>query len=273
MLAGVGLAACRAEQPPAVPAAPAAHAKVTLVRGAREAAPGATVDVGVSFAIDPGWHLYWNGRNDTGEAPKVRLDLPPGVTAGPTLWPAPERHVSGGDILDHVYQHGVTLVIPVTIPADAPQGSEIRISADCSWLVCDKVCVFEKGSAATTIKVGPPGAKAVPGEGDAAIAGARERVPRPVQGSGVEVSMTHADGSGAGGATITVPGASVLEFYPSMECAELAEPLRDTRTTGERLAVRFKASQGSEKPVLSGVLGVWKKAGGGAAYYVLNAGG
>ena len=70
---------------------PGPWAEARLITADTHFIPGRTQDVGISFDIAEGWHLYGNGASDTGYAPQIRLELPPGFTAGEILWPAPHR--------------------------------------------------------------------------------------------------------------------------------------------------------------------------------------
>ncbi len=250
------------------------HAQPCLILAVESATPGSTVDLGVRFTIEPGWHLYWNGKNDTGQAPKVNLDLPPGVTAGPMLWPAPSRHVMAGDIIDHIYETEVTLIVPLTVGKDAQADRPLAIRAECSWLVCEKVCLLERGTSEVTLRVSADGA-ARPAEANAElIEKARARVPRTLEPDteGIVVRW------GAGGVTppttlvILAKGVTALEFYPGLECADLAEPIADTRTETDHLRLRVAGSQLDSQKAVTGVLAVWKGSSGGVAYYSIHAG-
>ena len=66
------------------------------ITAAGPARPGATVPVALSFAIAPGWHLYWENPGDSGLPPAIRWNLPPGWTADPLRFPVPERKVDAG---------------------------------------------------------------------------------------------------------------------------------------------------------------------------------
>src|SRR5262245_15955955 len=79
------------------------HAKVSLVSEKRTVTRGSNFLLAVRFDLEPGWHIYWKGQNDTGYPPSVTLDLPEGFRTGEILWPVPKRLVSPGNILDHVY--------------------------------------------------------------------------------------------------------------------------------------------------------------------------
>jgi len=275
--AGVAPGRATAQEPVANPPEPSAvaHARLRLILDAAEAAPGSTVDLGVSFTIEPGWHLYWKGRNDTGEAPKVRLELPQGVTAGETLWPAPVRHVMDGGILDHIYETRVTLIVPLTIAKDAPKGSAIKIRASGSWLVCKNICVFESGDAETSLRIGAGPDRARSGEHSSTLAAARAAVPKALDPDVnlVETVFTEASGPDSDGVfELRVRGATSLEFYPELDCAELADPIADTRAEADFLRIRLVSSQDNAQKALTGVLAIWKRGATEPAYYSLSVG-
>lgn len=128
------------------------YAKPRLLCETTGAEPGKTLTLGLSFAIEPGWHLYWRGNNDSGLPISITsLKLPAGWTAGKTLWPTPKRHIAEGDILDHIYEHEVTLLIPVSVPKDAKVGSSVTIALDTDFLVCKGACI--PGSASVSLKL------------------------------------------------------------------------------------------------------------------------
>jgi thiol:disulfide interchange protein len=121
-------------------------------------APGATHHLGVVFDVIPLWHIQagaGSGDELPGTLPtELSLTLPPGWTAGDTLWP--EAHtfsVGEGDFaLQAAGYEGRTLaVIPVTIPADAAHGSH-DVSLKVSYQACDdKTCAIPTDTSATGI--------------------------------------------------------------------------------------------------------------------------
>ena len=115
--------------------------------------PGDTLILGVSFTIEKDWHLYGNAANDTGYPIHVTPKLPPGYVALDLLWPAPKRHISPGDILDHVYEERVTLLLPVVVPADARIGDRVELKAHLDWLVCRDLCLPESADVAVRLPV------------------------------------------------------------------------------------------------------------------------
>ena len=139
---------------------------------------GATNSIAVSFYIEPGWHTYWPGQNDTGFAPTIDLTLPEGWTAGEPQWPAPHRHISPGDILDHIYENTSTIIIPITIPADAQPGPA-TISADLEWLVCKEACIPGWQTVTLETSVIPQTARPRPSPQAVVFLNARARFAKP----------------------------------------------------------------------------------------------
>ncbi|MGC9159266.1 MAG: protein-disulfide reductase DsbD domain-containing protein, partial [Terracidiphilus sp.] len=89
--------------------AAAPHVRVELVAPEEDFYPGSPRnDAGFYFKLDPGWHIYWKNPGDAGEPPQVQWKLPPGVTAGPIQFPAPQR-LPLGPLMDFGYQNEVLL--------------------------------------------------------------------------------------------------------------------------------------------------------------------
>lgn len=238
----------RAPAPTPVPvkAAPAAEApRVSLTATVEPAAvaPGGVVTVAWRLAATPGWHFYWDGRNDSGFAPRQKLFLPEGWTAGPLLWPAPERLVSPGDILDHVYHDEVVLLQEITAPRDAAAGRR-ELRADWQWLVCKDSCVPGRDSLAVAVTVDPTAAAAASTASSPALAAARARLPLPLPAGLVTTTwdgaMLHIVRQGG------TPGGR-LTFMPAVDCAELADLLNDGE--GEALALHLAPPAAGNDPV------------------------
>lgn len=238
----------RAPAPAPVPeaaAAPAAETPRVALSATVEplaVAPGGAVTVAWRLAATPGWHFYWDGRNDSGFAPRQKLFLPEGWTAGPLQWPTPERLVSPGDILDHVYHDEVVLLQEVTLPRDAAAGRrELRV--DWQWLTCKESCVPGRDSLTVAIAVDPTAAAAPPPTSPA-LAAARARLPLPLPAGLVTATWD--------GAVLRIarqggtPGGR-LTFMPAVDCAELADLLNDGE--GEALALHLSSPAAGREPV------------------------
>ncbi len=115
--------------------------EVSLVPMHRWAAPGSTAIVAVRQDIKPGWHTYWRNPGDSGGATELTWSLPPGVSAGPILWPLPERQPVKG-LMNYGYSRQVYLPVPIEIPASAKPGSTLPLSVTVLSMVCsDEMCV------------------------------------------------------------------------------------------------------------------------------------
>ncbi len=241
------------------------HARARLLADPAAAVPGDTLILGVDFTVQPEWHLYWNGRNDTGFPIQVRPRLPEGFAAGALEWPAPERHLSAGNILDHVYTDSVTLLLPVAVPAGAAGRDSVTLAADLLWLACREACLPGSASVRLTLPVAADRASAPPPPPDAAarFAEARARLPRP---------LTPADGVAVGeenGApALRADGASGLAFYPFTDSAPLAQPIAGATARGDRLAL-VPSPDAPPGSAFRGVLEV-DRPGRAPAFYVLD---
>jgi DsbC/DsbD-like thiol-disulfide interchange protein len=201
------------------------------------AAPGESVTLVWRFALADDWHLYWSGRNDSGFPPRIDLELPEGWLAGGLQWPAPERYLSAGDILDHVYFGELVLIQKIGAPADATPGGNIAIKADVQWLACREMCV--PGNTTLTLEL--PVATRVdnPEPNSASQAAARLPVPLPAQ-----ILQTKWDGATFHASS---PRAHRLTFMPTEDCGRLVDLLNDGQ--GDRLALRFKPKGETAGPV------------------------
>lgn len=220
------------------------------------AVPGGSLTLLWTFRTADGWHLYGNVRNDSGFAPRQRLELPPGWAAGPLLWPAPARHVSAGDILDHVHVGELVLLQDVQVPPDARPG-RFELAASWEWLACRDSCVPGRDTLAVAVTVADAAPPAAPA---GRLEGLRARLPRPlpvglvtVDLAGDTARIARADG-----------GAGRLVFVPALDCGELADLLHDG--AGATLSLRLLPADGRVGP-LRGLLVV---EGAGAGAYILD---
>jgi thiol:disulfide interchange protein DsbD len=207
-------------------------------------APGGTLTLLWRLLPASDWHLYWSGRNDSGFAPRVKLDLPPGWSAGPLQWPAPARLVSAGDILDHVYRGELVLLQEITAAVDAAPGRNVVLLADWQWLACRDSCVPGRDTLRVSVNV----VTIVPAKAPSpALVEACARLPRPLPPDLVSTAWDGAtlrlrrEGPAAGTAT------GRLTFMPAEDCGDLADLLHDG--VGQSLALRLIPRDGRLGPV------------------------
>jgi len=256
------------------------HARARLLSETAAIAPGRPFTLGITLDLEPGWHVYWDGANDTGYPVKVTPHLPEGFTTGDLQWPAPERLISPGDILDHVYRDHVTLFLPVEVPADLAPGTTVTLAATVEWLACHEACVPGQGEATLSLPVAEADTdlwramaeKASP-QSRARFEETRRRLPEPL---GPEAGVRwHWDSAGAAEGTTEVTvlcveadGADHLEFYPARDSAPLAAAIQDGTSDSGTLTLHLGENP-DRAPAVRGVLEVGQ--GAAARFYTLDA--
>jgi thiol:disulfide interchange protein len=102
--------------------------------------PGKPFTVGLLLRMAPGWHTYWKFSGDAGLPTELKWKLPPGWKIGEVQWPIPLKTIDPGDIQTYGYVDEVLLMQEVTPPPKI-ENSTIKLVADASWLVCEKICI------------------------------------------------------------------------------------------------------------------------------------
>lgn len=255
VLVATGTGCSRMPQAAGPPVA-AEHIRVRLVSETPELVPGATNHVAVLFELDHDWQVYAPARNDTGLPVVLRFSGPPGYRFASPLWPTPERAVSSGSILDHVYDDGTAVVVPVRVPADAVPGERVTLTARAEWLVCGESCILGEADLEIALPVGEPGAPQPASAQAAAIRRSLDRVPISLHVAPAGVRLEPEPGTW----TVQVPGATALTFYPGAACVPLADPIADAAAKGDRLRLRLEDSAGSHDRLV-GILEIEKPKG------------
>ncbi|MBS1240068.1 MAG: dsbD, partial [Proteobacteria bacterium] len=138
-------------------AASANHLAVELVAKG-PVAPGGTTELAVVMTPEKGWHGYWSNPGDAGYGMELDWSLPPGWKAGEPEYPVPQTLLISG-LMNHVFEGPYAVLVPLSVPADAVEGSTIPVTIAANWLVCTReLCVPERGTLATTVTVGSLGA-------------------------------------------------------------------------------------------------------------------
>lgn len=226
------------------------HVQARLIVAGAQVTPGAELELGLVLTVAKGWHVYWRHPGESGAAPELELTLPAGLErAGDLRWPAPTRLVIPGDMVNHVYEGEVTLLVPVRVSAEAQPGPLV-LRGRASWLVCDAdVCVGEEAPVALTLEVVPaPAADAGQDAADAErLRRARATLPRPPAQGELELAWE--------GTTLrlTVPGARELTFFPATPEAHLPRDLA-TACHAEGQALRLTWPDAARGAQVSGHL-------------------
>src|SRR5579884_1138952 len=101
---------------------------------------GKPFTVGLLLRMAPGWHTYWRFSGDAGLPTELKWNLPPGWKIGEIQWPIPLKTIDPGDIQTYGYQDEVLLMQEIT-PPQKIDGASVKLVADASWLVCEKICI------------------------------------------------------------------------------------------------------------------------------------
>src|SRR5256885_13468273 len=114
--------------------------KAELVADTKAIVPGKSFTVGLLLRMAPGWHTYWKFSGDAGLPSEIKWNLPDGWKVGDIQWPIPLKTTDPGDIQTYGYQDEVLLMQEITPPASI-NDSTVKLAADATWLVCEKICI------------------------------------------------------------------------------------------------------------------------------------
>lgn len=226
------------------------NTRVSLVSDASSVLPGAKINVGIRFQLEPGWHIYWINPGDSGEPAEIDWHLPAAWTAGPIQWPVPER-LSNPAGVDYGFQNEAILLTSLQLPKDAFAGTQV-VNADLRWLICKDMCISQKGATSLIMSVVKSGAKPND-DGAHTLAAVRAKLPKqlPTEWKANAVSN-------AGQFLLNFrPGVKVekAEFFPlEKEVIENAA-IQKLSATSTRAQLSLKKDAGAEKATtLKGVL-------------------
>jgi thiol:disulfide interchange protein DsbD len=154
------------------------HGTVELIAEKQWIVRGQSIDVGLRFQLEKGWHIYWVNPGDSGEPPSVKWELPAGLTTGAMEWPTPQR-IGSSNIVDYGYQNDVMLIVPIHADASVTAQPAARVAADVKILVCREMCIPGSAQVSLTlpIKSQPPASNAGSIE---VFAATRRSMPRPM---------------------------------------------------------------------------------------------
>jgi DsbC/DsbD-like thiol-disulfide interchange protein len=176
LIFGVALLICAANTQAA--GTPIPHGTLELVAESQWIAAGRTLNLGLRFQLEKGWHIYWVNPGDSGEPPRVKWQLPAGLTAGAMEWPVPHR-LGTSSIVDFGYEDATTLIVPVHVADALATQPSAQLAAQVTVLVCREMCIPGKAQLTLTLPI-----KSQPPAPDASttdlFAATRKSLPRPV---------------------------------------------------------------------------------------------
>ena len=114
--------------------------KAELLADTSSIVPGKSFTIALLLRMAPGWHTYWTFSGDAGLPTELKWKLPPGWKVGEIQWPIPLKTIDPGDIETYGYENEVLLMQEIT-PPQKLDNSEVKLSAEANWLVCEKICI------------------------------------------------------------------------------------------------------------------------------------
>ena len=70
------------------------------------------------------WHTYWKNPGDSGLATTIEWDLPDGFSAGPIVWPTPQK-IELPPFMTYGYEGEIFLLARMNAPGVLNEGEEI----------------------------------------------------------------------------------------------------------------------------------------------------
>ncbi|MGQ0551621.1 MAG: protein-disulfide reductase DsbD domain-containing protein [Planctomycetota bacterium] len=237
-----------------LPAAADPLVSLRLVAEHGSLAPGTETRLGLAITVAPGWHTYGRSPSDSGVPLTVSWRLAEGLeVSGELRWPAPQRYVAPGALLDHVYEGTTTLVLPIRLAPTALPGTTLDVQAEVEWLVCKEACLLGSGSASLRIPITATGARpaVVPAETLQLFRDTEARLPRAAQ-AGALPTIAQTDRE----VVVTLRGAKLLRFLPEPDCVTLPRLVTEGEALGDtlRLSLPTRPESNASGGRLSGLL-------------------
>src|SRR2546423_1354863 len=114
--------------------------KAELLADTNAVVPEKPFIVGLLLRTAPAWDTYWKFSGDAGLPTELKWKLPPGWKIGEIQWPIPLKTIDPGDIQTYGYENEVLLIQEIT-PLAKLDSPSVKLSADASWLVCERICI------------------------------------------------------------------------------------------------------------------------------------
>ncbi len=186
--------------------------KAELIADTSAIVPGKPFTVGLLLHMVPGWHTYWKYPGDAGIPTEMKWKLPPGWKVSEIEWPIPLRIDEPGDIQIYGYHTEVLLMQQIT-PSASVSGPKAKLTADATWLVCEKICI--PGHATASLDLPVAGQATIANE--EMFARYRRALPQNWPGANVASFQWKRNGSDLSLAINSAALANYpfVEFYPS----------------------------------------------------------
>lgn len=236
-----------------------------LIAGTEALVAGEVNTLGLAFELEEGWHIYFDGQNDTGFAPDPGIEWPEGWELVGIEQPVPIRYIAAGDLLDHVLEGAPVLLLRVRVPEDSA-GQTAQIRGRSSWLVCKEACLMDDEAVELEIPIVSSGTPLTPSDEAATLAQAEAASAGPEpEPEGPTIAPAWLDASWKG-ETLSLRVTDKardgwrdgwrLEFYPAGDSVFIEDVLRTGSSRSGRLSLTTEAGSGDETPPVRGIAAV-----------------
>jgi thiol:disulfide interchange protein len=205
--------------------------KAELVADTSAIIPGKPFMVGLLLRMVPGWHTYWKFPGDAGIPTELKWKLPGSWKVGEIKWPIPLKLSEPGDILIYGY-HDEVLLMQEIVPSTSVSDPAVKLAADASWLVCEKICI--PGSKSLQVEL-PISTTSIPANSKL-FDRFRRLLPKDWPGSEVATSKWSRNGSTLrlDVTSATLANYPALDFYPLPEAnVVVGHPSVESRSGNE----------------------------------------
>ncbi|MGE3146682.1 MAG: protein-disulfide reductase DsbD family protein [Pseudorhodoplanes sp.] len=111
-------------------------------------APGQPFWAAIRLTMKEHWHTYWRNPGDAGTPTEIAWKLPAGFKAEEIVWPTPSL-IRVGPAVSFGYEGEAMLLVRITPPQSLP--ADVKLDADVSFLVCEKICIPGDASVSLTV--------------------------------------------------------------------------------------------------------------------------
>lgn len=230
------------------------HVKISAATDITEIHQGESGLLAIELNMEDDWHIYWPGVSDSGYGISINIRTTGSVTLEDPIWPTPERYLQPGDILDHIYEETIMVLVPFHVATGAQLNSEVIFDIDAEFLVCSDICLPGQADATTSLTIINESSEQMLSSISEEIRNAYKARPKEFDSLAEDVRVQWI----ADAAAIMFRDATKIEFFPSEDCTELADPVVGGLTDSNRLIIKF--AQRTDK-VLSGRIRSYERAG------------
>ncbi|HEY5598972.1 MAG TPA: protein-disulfide reductase DsbD domain-containing protein [Kiloniellales bacterium] len=128
------------------------QARLRLIAGGQAAAVGQGISLGLQFALQPGWKIYWRAPGDAGYPPTVDWSGSDNLAGAEMRWPVPHRFSLFGL---ETFGYSDEVVLPVEARAVRP-GEAVLLRAKVDYLICADICIPREALLGLDLPAGAP---------------------------------------------------------------------------------------------------------------------